>query len=612
MVPPELEEGLVVAPENEKAAADAEEAAEAMQRGADRLVETAKRLTLLLFFISSMGWSLAGGFILAGGRISPHTGFSAPLACGSPGALPALGDGTAKQLAAEQVPHFGSPEVEEWDPATFDAAAIFGDAAVVPEFVDPELLAQVDGVRAGYAHEMHIPSTSRSRLADAMPIENNAVAFLVGGKLEKRYGTSTEVLFRQESQFLYLSGFDHEEALLVVGLRSQSKMALEAGEGWLFIDRGDPVWGGGWQGTLGECSEQYDVEQCFWLEDLAETMAGLAPTSVYTLNSSDELPAGAIPPGAERVTTGLLAGLRVARVVKTEQELAVMRAASLIAVEEHSAIMQYVRCGNYESDAESLFRYVAHNYGARHQAYLPIVGSGAASALLHYNENDQQMQQGDLVLVDAAAELGATRVGGGYASDITRTWPCSGSFTPSQRAIHNVVNAMVEAGIALVVEGSSFTAASRASAETMLAGLLELGLLQGGTVEQLYTAGIHSLFMPHSLGHSVGIDVHDGGSINPFAPGMVVTVEPGIYFYQTLLTAAFGNPSQAPFLNAELLEDQYFEFGGIRLEDVVVVTAGGGPPENLSASLARSADEIEALMADGDARRAAAVAQATK
>jgi Xaa-Pro aminopeptidase len=507
-----------------------------------------QRLTLVVFVLSSMGWSLASGFVLAGGRISLSSGFSAPVTCGGDG-LPALSGGTAKQPAtAEPVPH--EPELREWDAGSFSAAAVFG-GATVPEFVDPELLERVDAVRAGYAHEMHLPSTSRARLADAMPIDNGAVAFLVGGKLEKRYGTSTEILFRQESQFLYLSGWDHAEALLVVGLRSQSTMALAPGQGWLFIGRGDPVWGGGWQGTLAECAEEYDVDECFWREDLAETMSALSPSSVYTLNS-DELPAGAIPPGAVRVTSGLLASLRVARVVKTEQELDVMRAASLIAAAEHSTVMQFVRCGNYESDAESLFRYVAHNCaclplfsvglaclslslsvflcvsdGARHQAYLPIVGSGAASALLHYNENDQQMEEGDLVLVDAAAELGGTRVGGGYASDITRTWPCSGRFSPKQRAIHNIVNAQVEAGTAMVVEGSSFTAASRASAETMLGGLLDLGLVRDGTIEQLYSAGIHSLFMPHSLGHSVGIDVHDGGSINPFAPGMVVTVEPG-------------------------------------------------------------------------------------
>ena len=120
------------------------------------------------------------------------------------------------------------------------------------------------------------------------------------------------------------------------------------------------------------------------------------------------------------------------------------------------------------------------------------------------------MAEGSLVLVDAAAELGGTRVGGGYASDITRTWPCSGTFTPKQRGVHDVVNAAVEAGLANAVEGSSFSAASLAASHAILAGLLELGLCQGGSVEELHAAGIHSLFMPHSLGHSVGIDVHDG------------------------------------------------------------------------------------------------------
>ncbi len=364
MVPPELAESFVVQAcvSDEKQQDDetqqSEQAEALRKRRLERQWEIIRRLTLVLTVVSSMGWSLASGFVLAGGRISLRSGFSAPAACVSvhPDDLPELlSDGAAKQLSAtDPVPH--AAETREWDAASFNAAAIFGDATV-PEFVDPELLAQVNAVRTDYAHAMHIPSTSRARLADAMPIENGAVAFLVGGQLEKRYGTSTEILFRQESQFLYLSGFDHPEALLVVGLRSQSTMAIAPGQGFLFIDRGDPVWGGGWQGTLAECAEEYDVDECFWLEDLADTMSALAPNTVHTLNA-DELPPGAIPPGASRVTTGLLAGLRVARVVKTEQELDVMRAASLIAAAEHSTVMQYVRCGNYESDAESLFRYV--------------------------------------------------------------------------------------------------------------------------------------------------------------------------------------------------------------------------------------------------------------
>ena len=447
-----------------------------------------------------------------------------------------------------------------------------------------------------------LPHTARVKTAEAMAQVNNGVAFLLAGKLEKRHGTSTEVLFRQESQFLYLSGFDHEEALLVVGLRQAaktSKMPLAPGDGWLFIDQGDPVWGGGWLGTLEECAETYDVEQCFWLRDLTATMLELSPSEVYTMPNTD-LPSGALPPGATQVETGLSQGLGVARVTKTDMELDVMRLASAIAVEEHKAIMQFVRCGNFESDAESLFRYVAHNYGARHQAYLPIVGSGASSALLHYNENAAMMEDGAIVLVDAAAELGGTRVGGGYASDITRTWPCSGTFTAKQRAVHDVVNTAVEAGIANAVEGSSFTVASRAAFVAILAGLLEIGILQGGTVTEMYDAGIHTLFMPHSLGHSIGIDVHDGGNLSPFAPGMCITIEPGIYLYPTLLRPAFDDPQKARFLNQQLLEKEYMDFGGIRLEDVVVITEGGGPPENMvSPALPRSAEDIEALMAMG-------------
>ena len=153
--------------------------------------------------------------------------------------------------------------------------------------------------------------------------------------------------------------------------------------------RGRLVLGGGGQESRAECATAYDVEACFWGEELEETMASLAPTSVYTLPTPEELPAGAIPPGATRITTGLSAGLSTARVVKTEEELEVMRVGSAISVQEHEASMMHGRCGNYESEAESLFRYVAHNYGARHQAYLPIVGSGEASTLLHVSAADR-------------------------------------------------------------------------------------------------------------------------------------------------------------------------------------------------------------------------------
>merc|ERR1719272_1300158 len=132
-----------------------------------------------------------------------------------------------------------------------------------------------------------------------------------------------------------------------------------------------------------------------------------------------------------------------------------------------------------------------------------------------------------------------------------------------------------------MLEGGSMGGANLQVQRRLLAGLLEIGILQGGTVDQLYDARIQSLFMPHSLGHSVGIDVHDPGQTNPLQPGMVMTVEPGCYFYPTLLGPAYDDPLRGPFLNRELIESTFITMGGIRIEDVVVVQPGGAPPLNL-------------------------------
>lgn len=141
------------------------------------------------------------------------------------------------------------------------------------------------------------------------------------------------------------------------------------------------------------------------------------PTTVYTFSGVDVK----IPFSAEQDSTTLRGKLATARATKTDGEIELLRAASEVSVESHKTIMAHVKCGNYESEAESLFRYVSHNYGARFQAYIPIVGSGSNSAALHYNDNDQKMPEGGVVLVDAGAEIGGTRNGGGWTADITRT-----------------------------------------------------------------------------------------------------------------------------------------------------------------------------------------------
>ena len=465
-------------------------------------------------------------------------------------------------------------------------------AAQTPEYVEERLLSEVDALRDGFAKKDRVPMGCRQSLLAKLS-GPGAVAALVGGQQEERDGSDTDVLFRQESNFLYLSGFDHPGAKLLVGLDSSRDpgLDLQPGAAWLFVPHGNAVWDGRDE-TLEDFEARYDVDGVFWLEDFDKQLEALAPRTVFTLANAPIQ----VPEATEHDTVALRGKLAEARAVKTPGEIALSRAAASITVAEHETVMRKIRCRERESDAESLFRYVGHNYGARFQAYIPIVGAGRNAAALHYTDNDAVIPDGSLVLIDAGAELGGSRNGGGWTSDVTRTWPCSGTFTAKQRLVYDAVFAAQDACVQLCVPGSSMAAATAASDRKLIEGLLAAGILRDGTVDELVAARMQRIFMPHGLGHSVGLDVHDPGSISPFAPGMVLTCEPGIYFYPTLVEEALRDPARAKYLDAEVT-NTFMGMGGVRIEDTVLVTDGA--PENLSGALARTADEVEALMARG-------------
>jgi len=404
-------------------------------------------------------------------------------------------------------------------------------------------------------------------------------------------GADTEILFRQESNFHYLSGFDHPGAQLIMGLDPNNNV-LPAGALWLFVPPGNAVWQGRTE-TLQDFIDKYDISDAFWIADFDKKMDELYPGKIYTFPDVDI----DIPFYSDHDQTTLRSTLSSSRRIKTDVEIAAMRAAAEVGVQSHIVVMQNVRCGNYESDAESLFRYVGHNYGMRFQAYIPIVGAGHNSAALHYNDNDMRMPNDGLVLIDAGPEIGSTRNGGGYGTDITRTWPCSGTFTTPQRQIYNIVYESQGKCVEMCVPGSSMSEANEKSIEIILQGLLDVGILKDATVERLKSVNMHRVFMPHGLGHSVGIDVHDPGSITPFAAGMVVTCEPGIYFIPSLIDSAYEDSGKAPYLNKELIESTFINMGGFRIEDTVLITENG--PDNLSGELPHTADEVEELMKSG-------------
>jgi Xaa-Pro aminopeptidase len=250
------------------------------------------------------------------------------------------------------------------------------------------------------------------------------------------------------------------------------------------------------------------------------------------------------------------------RMIKSPAEISLMQRAADISIEGHRQTIRNARPGMHEYEFAAMMEYQFHRLGAEHPGYPSIVGSGPNTCILHYETNRRQSQAGDLVLMDCGAEYH------GYTADITRTFPVSGTFTKEQRAIYDIVLEAQIAGIEACRAGNNFRIPHRKAIDVIVAGLKRLGIIKE---DQEY-----SNYFMHGTSHYLGLDVHDVGSAGELAPGMVLTVEPGIYI-------AAGSDCDPKWWNI-----------GIRIEDDILVTSGA--PVNLSAALERTADDIEKLM----------------
>lgn len=425
----------------------------------------------------------------------------------------------------------------------------------------------------------------RRQLLQALP--SGSVALVAGASLATR-NRDAEYPFRQDSDFYYLTGFNEPDALLLL------KPGRDEGEVVLFCPPRDPaleIWTGYRAGPEG-CVERFGVDQAFPLDDIdllvPELLDG-ADSIHYALGGDDALDGrvlGWLNAVRDRARQGAEAPqqlvlldnlLHEMRLFKDEDELAVMRRAAEISAQAHCAAMRLARPGifEYELEGQILSHCVAQ--GARFQAYTPIVGGGANACILHYIENDAPISEGDLVLIDAGCELDC------YASDITRTFPVSGRFSAEQRALYELVLKANEACIEQMRPGVLWNEVHDLSVQILTAGLVELGLLEGD-VEALIDSGAYREFYMHRIGHWLGMDVHDVGNYKrdgewrPLEPGMVMTIEPGLYV----------SPHN------DNVEPRWRGIG-IRIEDDVLVTATGH--EVLTAGVPKSVAAIEALMA---------------
>ncbi|MFT5198194.1 MAG: Xaa-Pro aminopeptidase [Planctomycetota bacterium] len=394
--------------------------------------------------------------------------------------------------------------------------------------------------------------------------------------------------FRPDSDFWYLTGFSEPGCVLVL---LPGKGEDELGKSVLFLRESDKlmeIWNGRRMG-VSAAPEALGVDEAYNIEDLWTKLPELLvdhPRLLYRLGMDDATDLrfnqmvkslrGRARKGIEppvEIVDGHHS-LHEMRLHKSEDEIALMRKSASITAEAHIGAMAATRDGVNEYEIDAFIDYTFRKNGANGQAYTSIVAGGDNACILHYVENNQPLKDGELLLIDAGAEWHC------YATDVTRTFPVSGTFSEPQRALYGVVLRAQEAAIACVQPGSPTDSIHKASLNGLVDGLIELGLIEGPREKAMEDKSYQDFFM-HGTSHWLGLDVHDCGSYaedgksRPLEPGMVLTVEPGLYV----------DPN-----NMDV--EAKWRGIGIRIEDDILVTEEGH--ENLTAAIPKTIEAVEA------------------
>ena len=446
----------------------------------------------------------------------------------------------------------------------------------------------------------------RLQVLDAMV--DHSLLMISSGEEQIR-NHDVEYPFRVQSDFYYLTGFEEPDAVLVLIKRSSSDHS-EQQKNVLFLRPKDiekEIWQGRRLGVI-DAPSVLKVDDAFSIEDFSDEMSDLVE-GIETLYFSftqladwSELLTGWIAAQKAKARKGIEAPsclldadvmLHEMRVIKSDEEIDVMKKAAQISVQGHLAAMSWVakqfvqksaRLGSepaYEYQMQAALEHKFKEQGSMRVAFNSIVAGGDNACILHYTENNAPLNDGDLVLVDAGAEYQ------GYAGDITNTFPLNGRFSEAQKALYEVVLQAQQAAIAIVAPGIRYDEMHKASSRVLVEGLVSLGILNGD-IDSLLKEEAYKPFFMHGTGHWLGMDVHDvgryklGGEWRHLEPGMVITVEPGLY-----ISADVGKEYQV---------DQKFWDIGIRIEDDVLVTSSGH--EVLTMGLPRTSQEIENFMRD--------------
>lgn len=393
--------------------------------------------------------------------------------------------------------------------------------------------------------------------------------------------------FRQDSDFYYLTGFKEPDALAVfIPGRKQGQYILFCQE----FDEKKALWEGAHPGLEG-ATRDYGADDAFPFDDIHDILPGMLENKskvFYPMGCNPDLDhqlmewtthirqqsrSGITAPG-EFVSMEHV--LHEMRLFKSAAEIHLLQEAADISAQAHIRAMQQCQPGNYEYQIEAEIMHEFYNGGLRYCAYPSIIASGKNACILHYTENKDKLKKGDLLLIDAGAECDH------YAADITRTFPVSGKFNNAQKQLYQLVLDAQLAAIEKVQPGLPWNLAHDVAVEVLTAGLIKLGLLKGELQDNIDNETYKQFFM-HRIGHWLGMDVHDVGDYKVaeqwrlLEPGMVLTIEPGLYIPADCMTI-----------------DKQWRGIGIRIEDDVLVTQSG--PQVLSEKVPKHIDDIENLM----------------
>ena len=421
----------------------------------------------------------------------------------------------------------------------------------------------------------------RNNLEKSLP--KDSVLLIPGADTQFRNADSAYA-FRQDSSFYYFSGFCEPSSLIAIVNNKDGISSIA------FVqpkDKLKEIWDGNRAGPIGAVDEflfdkAYDNTQ---IDTIMPDILNGSSQVLYPIGKKSGFDQKVIDWTTEAsskdrhsksiniIDASSLIGN--ARLIKDEHEIKLIRKACDISAEAHIEAMKSVKNIDSEEEMEGMYIHEFSKRGGRFQAYTPIVAGGENACILHYVENNQKLQKSDLLLVDAGCEYEM------YASDITRTFPISGKFSEEQLKIYEIVLEAMNTAIDNVKPGNDIMKPQEISEKVITKGLVKLGLLNGDP-DELYKKGAFKDFYMHKIGHWLGLDVHDAGDymedeeFMKFKPGMVTTIEPGIY------------------ISSSMDVDDKWKGIGVRIEDDILVTKDGN--ENLTSKVPSDPSEIESLM----------------